>query len=182
MADTAKTIESDSLDYLDVSLERDGFSRTIIREISGLLQDMIGLEEASGYISIVGQSIGNSINSEYKTALNVDKLSKQQINAVLLDLKRRINGEFYIVEQDENKVVFGNTRCPFEDKVVDRPSLCMMTSNVFGTITAQNTGYSKVILNETIAEGSQSCRVVVYFNENAVADSEDGREYYGDSE
>ena len=38
----------------------------------------------------------------------------------------------------------------------------MMTSNVFGVIAAENLGYARVVLEETIATGSPGCRVVVH--------------------
>jgi len=163
---------------LDIPLERDMFSRSLIRELSGLLEEMIGLEEASGYISVVGQRIGNQINDLYKDSLQVDHLNKQQIGDVLVDLKARINGDFYVIEADENKIVLGNNTCPFGDKAKDRPSLCMMTSNVFGTIGADNNGYAKVVLDKTIARGDPSCHVTVYFNETDEAKQTDGKEYY----
>ena len=49
--------------------------------------------------------------------------------------------------------MLGNRQCPFAEKVIGRPSMCMMTSNVFGHIAADNLGYSKVELRETIADG-----------------------------
>jgi hypothetical protein len=30
---------------------------------------------------------------------------------VLVDLKRRIQGNFFIIEEDEDKIVLGNTAC-----------------------------------------------------------------------
>ena len=98
---------------------------------------------------------------------------------VLADLKQRINGDFSIVEQDNKKIVLHSTNCPFEDKVLDRPSMCMMTSNVFGVITAANLGYAKVMLEETIAARCGHCRVVVHLQPGAEADAAQGREYYG---
>jgi len=162
---------------LQVPLERDGFCRTIIRELSGLLEDVVGLEEASGFISVVGQNIGNFIDNEYKNALQVDNLSTEQVAQVLVDLKDRINGDFYIKEMTDSKIIFGNSRCPFEDKVKDRTSLCMMTSNVFGTIASNNLGYAKVELKQTIARGDSGCHVVVYFKTNEEADNANGIEY-----
>lgn len=167
---------------LRIPLERDGFSRSLIRELSGLLEEMVGLDEAEGFISVVGQRIGSEIDGHYKKALQVSRLSRQQINDVLVDLKTRIKGDFYIIEADENKVVMGNNVCPFGDKVKDRSSLCMMTSNVFGTISADNNGYAKVVLDETIALGDPGCRVTVYFNATDEAEQADGREYYGSGE
>ncbi len=164
---------------LDVPLERDLFLRTLIRELSGTLQDVVGLEEASGFISVVGQHMGEWINSSYKEQLHQEKLSREQVIDVLVDLKARIKGEFYVIEQDTDKIVFGNHQCPFADKVVGRPSMCMMTSNVFGSITANNLGYAKVELQETIAQGHGGCRVVVHTQCTPEAEACDGREYFG---
>jgi predicted ArsR family transcriptional regulator len=163
---------------LEVPLGRDLFLRQLIRELSGTLQDVVGLEEAAGFVSVVGQRVGEQINDTYKSALQVDSLSREQLGDVLVDLKRRILGDFYIIEEDSEKIVLGNRRCPFEDKVTGRPAMCMMTSNVFGVIAAENLGYSKVALEETIARGDAGCRVVVYLTPSAQAEAAEGREYY----
>ena len=160
-----------------VDLTRDVFMRDLIRELAGTLEDVIGLDDAAGYISVVGQLIGEKIDAEYKNALAVDQLDQRQVGDVLVDLKRRIDGKFYILEENEDRIVFGNARCPFGDKVIGRPSMCMMTSNVFGHITAENLGYSKVVLEETIAEGHNGCRVVVYLRQTDEAKAARGREY-----
>ncbi len=162
---------------LDVRLERDVFLRAMLRELAGTLQDVVGLDEASGFISVVGQRIGDELNASYREALGVPSLSREQVADVLVDLKHRINGDFSIVEQDDERIVFSNTRCPFGDKVIDRPALCMMTSNVFGSITADNLGYARVVLEETIAEGANGCRVVVHLT-TAREPQPAGREYF----
>jgi predicted ArsR family transcriptional regulator len=166
-----------TLSQLDIPLNRDLFLRTLIRELSGTLQDVVGLEEASGFISIVGQNVGDMIDREYRAALGVERLSREQVAQVLVDLKRRILGDFYIIEETEDKIVLGNRACPFGDKVVGRPSMCMMTSNVFGSITAENLGYAKVELQDTIAEGKTQCRVVIYLRPTPEAQAASGREY-----
>lgn len=163
---------------LPVPLERDGFLRTLLRELSGALQDVVGLEEASGFISIVGQRVGDQINQDYRAALGVDKLTREQVADVLVDLKRRIQGEFFIVEQDDRKIVLGNRACPFAEKVRERPSLCMMTSNVFGVIAAENLGFAKVAIEKAIARGDEGCHIVVYLKPTAEALAADGREYF----
>lgn len=168
-----------SLDTLPVPLERDIFLRSLIRELAGTLEDVVGLDEASGFISVVGNHIGSAINGEYRAALSADRLSREEVAAVLVDLKRRIQGDFYVIEETEDKIVLGNRACPFGDKVLGRRSMCMMTSNVFGTIAAANLGYAKVELQQTIAEGHPGCRVVVYLKPNVEATSAEGREYFG---
>lgn len=163
---------------LDVPLERDVFLRTLIRELSGVLEDVVGLDEAAGFVSVVGQNMGHQINDDYKRALQTDELTRAQVASTLVDLKRRIHGDFFLLEQDEEKIVLGNRRCPFEDKVIGRPAMCMMTSNVFGSITAENLGYAKVVLHETIATGHAGCRVAVYLKPTAEAEAHEGREYF----
>ncbi len=164
-------------DKVDVPLNRDVFTRTLIRELAGTLEDVVGIEEASGYISVVGASIGEQINQSYKSALQVSSLSRDQVRDVLVDLKRRIEGDFFVIEESDDQIVLGNRRCPFAEKVVGRPSMCMMTSNVFGHIAADNLGYSKVELRETIADGAHECRVVVYLKPTSEAQAAPGREY-----
>ncbi len=162
---------------LPIPLERDVFLRTI-RELAGTLQEVVGLDEASGFVSVVGQKVGEQINESYKAALSVPELSREQVAAVLVDLKRRIQGDFYVIEEDDEKIVFGNRACPFGEKVIGRPALCMMTSNVFGSIAADNLGYAKVVLEETIAEGGPGCRVVVHLKPTSQAEAATGREYF----
>jgi len=164
---------------LNIPLERDIFLRSLIRELAGTLEEIVGYEEAAGYISLVGQNIGEWINATYKQEMGVSSLSRQQVAAVLVDLKRRIQGCFTIVQQDETKIVLTNNNCPFVEKVLNRPSMCMMTSNVFGFIAANNLGYAKVVLEETIAHGDENCRVVVYLQQTQEASAATGREYYG---
>lgn len=161
-----------------LGLERDVFLRTLLRHLAGTLQDVVGLDEAAGFVSVVGQKIGDELNAGYRQALAIDRLSREQVAEVLVDLKRRIEGQFYIIEQTDEKIVFGNRACPFAEKVAGRPALCMMTSNVFGSIAADNLGYAKVVLEQTIARGDPECRVTLYLEPTPEADAFDGREYF----
>lgn len=163
---------------LDIPLERDLFMRTLIRELANALQDVVGTDQAAGFISVVGQVMGRQIDAQYRHALQVKSLSREQVAAVLVDLKQRIQGDFYVVSEDDEKIVFGSRSCPFEDKVLGQKAMCMMTSNVFGSIAANNLGYAKVHLKKTIAEGAPECRVVVYLQMGDEADAVEGREYF----
>lgn len=165
------------MNELDLSFDRDLFLRTLLNHLSGSLEDIIGLEEASGFISIVGQQIGEQFNDEYRQALQLSQLDREQVARVLVDLKQRIQGDFSIVSEDNEKIVLKTTSCPFGDKVIGRRSLCMMTSNVFGTIAAENLGYARVELNQTIAQGAAGCLITVHLkaSENGTAQ---GEEYF----
>jgi len=163
---------------LEIPLERDLFMRTLIRELANVLQEVVGTDQAAGYISVVGQVMAASINQAYCQALQVQSLSREQVAAVLVDLKQRIKGDFFILEQDDEKIVLGSRSCPFAEKVVGQKAMCMMTSNVFGSIAAQNLGYAKIHLQSTIAGGQPECRVFVYLKINNQADAVEGREYF----
>lgn len=170
-----------SANELDVALDRDVFMRGLIRELASSLESVVGLEEASGYISLVGQSVGSQINEAYTRALEAPRLTREQVADVLVDLKLRIKGDFFVISQDDERIVLGSRSCPFAEKVLGRESMCMMTSNVFGTIAAQNLGYARVELEETIARGSSGCRVVVHLRPDLDVLDEPGREYFGDA-
>jgi hypothetical protein len=180
MATAATSRASDGKVHLVANpppLERDVFLRTLIRHLSGALQDVVGVREAEGFVTIVGQRMGDELNAMYRAALAVETLSPEQVGQVCVDLKHRIQGEFSIIEETPEKIVFANSACPFAEKVIGRPALCMMTSNVFGTIAAENLGYGKVALERTIASGAPECRVVLYIQRTAASDAADGREY-----
>ena len=155
---------------LQLPFERDLFLRHLLRELAGSLQNILGIDEASDYISMVGEAIGKEIDNQYRQALNVDRLSASQVADVMVDFKHRIQGDFFIIEQTEDRIVLGNRACPFGEMVRDRPSLCMMTSNVFGRIAAENLGYASVKLEQTIAEGYPGCKVVVYLRPTTEAE------------
>ncbi len=167
-----------SVEKADIPLDKDVFLRNLIRELSGTLEDVVGLREASGFISVVGGTIGQEIDRSYREALDSPELSRDEVAEVLVDLKRRIDGDFFVISIDDEKIVLGNRRCPFGEKVLGRPSMCMMTSNVFGKITAENLGYARVELSETIADGHTGCRVVVHLKPREAAEDPPGREYF----
>lgn len=168
-----------SVEDMKLDLERDGFTRSLLHHLTGVLQDTVGMDESEGFVSIVGQSIGEEINQQYKKALMVNKLPKDQLAKVLVDLKRRIQGDFYVIEETEEKIVLGNKRCPFGKKVLGRPSLCQMTTNVFGVIASDSNGYAKVKINNAIANGDQECKVTIFLKPNGEAKESSGREFIG---
>ena len=167
------------LRVLDEPFEQDSFLRTMLRHLAGTLQDVVGLKEAAGFVTIVSQRMGEEIERSYRESLGKERLSREEVAAVLIDLKRRIRGDFYLVEESDERLVLQNRACPFGDKVVGRSSLCMMTSNVFGYICAENLGYAKVAIERSIAEGHAECRIVVYLRPSPEADVAQGREYLG---
>jgi len=175
---TKSQVTETSTTPLDISSENDLFIRTLFEELSCSLLKVIGTEEASEFISVVAKNMGREVERKYKSALQVYNLSREQLAEVLVDLQNRIKSDFYIIEESDEKIVFGNRVCPFGVNVLNRPSMCMMTSNLFGSIAAENLGYAKVELQETIAQGNPECRVVIYLRLRKEAEKSPGREYF----
>ena len=76
----AKSENQSEIESLDIPLERDSFVRNLIRELSGLLEDMVGLEETAGFISVVGQNIGTQINQMYRNELKLPRLKESSVS------------------------------------------------------------------------------------------------------
>jgi hypothetical protein len=62
--------------------------------------------------------------------------------------------------------------------VEGREAMCVMTSNIFGVIAAENLGYAKVDLEATMARGDHECRVVIYLKPDESSDEFAGQEYF----
>ncbi len=162
---------------LEMGLRHERFMRTVIGELAETLGQIVGVSEAEGFVALVGQRLGRQIGDEYRSALGVEWLQPEHLPAVLVDLKRRIHGDFHVISADSALILLGNRRCPFGDQVVGRPALCMMTSNVFGVIAADTHGYARVHIEESIAEGHDGCRVRVALTPDSSA-APGGREYF----
>lgn len=172
------TANSNEIALLNLDLTRDNFLVNLVESVCETLEEVVGLEEASGFISVVGAKLGESINEDYLRHLSQTSLSPELLATVLVDLKRRVGGDFDLVSVDHQRIVLSNKHCPFGDKVIGHESMCMMTSNVFGRIIADNLGYANVELNETIARGNKGCRVIISLDANALTEVKYAREYF----
>ncbi|MBD2596155.1 transcriptional regulator [Nostoc sp. MBR 210] len=168
----------DQIKSLELPIERDQFLRTIIRELAGTLQDVVGIEEAAGFLNVVGYRTGQHVNQIYHHGLQVSNLSREQVTAVLVDWKRRIQGDFYVIEETDEKIVLGNRQCPFAEQVEGREAMCVMTSNIFGAIAADNLGYARVELKDTIARGAKECTVIIHLKPSDASEEFAGQEYF----
>ncbi|WP_034474785.1 methanogen output domain 1-containing protein [Aestuariibacter salexigens] len=163
---------------LNLDHDQPSFFKKLVMELGSTLEDVVGVEEASGFISIVGTTIGQDINAQYHHALhNEDHLSIEQVADILVDLKARIGGAFEVTHLSADRLELTNSACPFGESVVGKSSLCMMTSNVFGRIVADNLGYARISLPETIAKGDGGCKIIVHLQHTKEVPA-DSREYF----
>ena len=139
-----------------------GFFAEMLGELSQVLQEAVGHDDAEGFTTIIAARMGNRISAEYSASQGAAGLSVEALAAAMVHLKSKLEGGFSIVSVDDEKIVLRNSACPFGKHVVGRPSLCAMTSNVFGRMAADSNGYAAVDLKKTIARGDAECLVTVH--------------------
>jgi anti-sigma regulatory factor (Ser/Thr protein kinase)/predicted ArsR family transcriptional regulator len=162
----------------DGTFAREPFLRALVVELSRAVERMEGPEEAEAVVTQVGTNIGGRIEEEYRRARGlVERLGPDRVAALCVELKAAIEGDFYIIAVDDDRIVLGNRACPFGDDVRRSPALCRMTSSVFGGIGARNTGAALVQLEERIAVGDPECRVNVWLGAAAEAGERPGHLY-----
>lgn len=147
---------------------REPFLRALVVQLAQAVEDGYGPDVAEAAIAQVGTDVGGQMESEYRAAREVvDRLSPEQIADCLVRLKHAIDGDFFVIEITDDRIVLGNNKCPFGDVVQRAPALCRMTSSVFGGIAARNAddGAAAVVLEERIAVGDPGCRVTVFLGE-----------------
>ncbi len=149
----------------DGSFGKESFLRALVVQLAETVEQREGPAAAEAAIAQVGMDIGGQMEAQYRRARGiVDALTPQQIADLYVRLKASIDGDFYVIEANAERIVLGNRACPFGDVVRRAPGLCRMTSSVFGGIAARNAGGATVMLEERIAVGDPECRVVVWLS------------------
>jgi hypothetical protein len=119
-------------------------------------------------VAQVGTNVGFRMEEAYRAAEKITgRLTPKDMADLYVRLKAAIDGDFYVIDADERRIVLGNRRCPFGEVVRRQPGLCRMTSSVFGGIAARNRAAAAVVLEERIALGDPECRVVVWLDGSA---------------
>lgn len=158
---------------------RESFLRALVVQLARAIEFQHGPDAADAAVAQVGIDVGGQMEEEFRQARGlVGRLGPEQLAECYVRLKHAIDGGFVVLEASEERVVLGNQRCPFGDVVRYAPSLCRMTSAVFGGIAARNAVQgADVILEERIAVGDPGCRVVVDLRPPAQSSRRSGHHY-----
>lgn len=142
---------------------KESFLRALVVQLAQAVERNGGPALAEACVAQVAIDVGIQMEAEYRIATEVvDRLDPPQLADCFVRLKHAIDGGFYVIELTPDRIVLGNTHCPFGTVVRKAPALCRMTSAVFGGIAANSHGESVVVLEERIAVGDPECRVVVH--------------------
>ncbi len=143
---------------------REAFLRSLVVQLAQSVERIEGPLAAEAAVAQVGVDVGSQMEAEYRSSRDGDdeELTSSQLADAYVRLKTAIDGDFYVLEASEDKIILANRRCPFGDAVRQAPALCRITSSVFGGMAARAAGEATVVLEERIAVGDPQCRVVVY--------------------
>lgn len=141
---------------------KESFLRALVVQLAQAVERNGGPALAEACVAQVGIDVGSQMEAEYRAAADiVDQLDPSHLAECFVRLKHAIDGEFYVIEITDDRIVLGANTCPFGDVVKKAPALCRMTSAVFGGIAATSHGEASVTLEERIAVGDPGCRVVI---------------------
>ncbi|UOA26481.1 methanogen output domain 1-containing protein [Pseudosulfitobacter sp. DSM 107133] len=157
-----------------LDLSREDYFADMVGELAGALEDVIGLVDASSFIAMVGNRLGDDMAKRYADE-GFFLETAEDIARICVDMKNQVSGSFRLETFSEEGMSFTNCDCPFGDRVKGRPSLCMMMTNVFGRVAANATGYARVHVTESIAAGHDRCRVTLGLKP---VDGADGHEFF----
>jgi anti-sigma regulatory factor (Ser/Thr protein kinase) len=109
------------------------FLRALVVQLARAVEYQHGPDAAEAAVAQVGTDVGGRMEEEFRRAEGlVERLTPAQVGECYVRLKHAIDGGFSVLEATEEKIVLVNDRCPFGDVVRSAPSLCRMTSSVFG--------------------------------------------------
>ncbi len=150
----------------DGAFGKESFLRALVVQLAQAIEVEHGQDAADAAVAQVGTDVGGQMEEEFRTASAItERMTPEEIGSCYVRLKHAIDGGFRVVSATAERIVLVNDRCPFGAAVHQAPSLCRMTSSVFGGIAARNSDHgASVLLEERIAVGDPGCRVVVDLN------------------
>lgn len=164
---------------LALELDPELFLGDVAVTLAAELEETIGVIEASTFVGHVGDQLGGALSGRYENAMEGLPKEPRVLAELLVDLKARVGGCFRVEHADDGQIVLTATRCPFSDRVKGHPSLCMMTTNVFGRIVADARGFARVHVAQSIATGHAGCRVLIDLApEGETSQQAEGYEFY----
>jgi anti-sigma regulatory factor (Ser/Thr protein kinase) len=145
---------------------REAFLRALVVQLAQTIEVQHGQDAADAAVAQVGTDVGGRMEEEFRLAMAITgRMTPEQMGRCYVRLKHAIDGGFRVLEATTERIVLVNDRCPFGTAVQQAPSLCRMTSSVFGGIAARNSDHgASVLLEERIAVGDPGCRVIVDLN------------------
>src|SRR4051812_28402014 len=98
---------------------REPFLRALVVQLAASVERAGGPAAAERTVAQVGSEVGGRMEEEYRVARQITgRLTNDQIADLYVRLKAAIDGDFYVIEATDDRIVLGNRRCPFGDAVM----------------------------------------------------------------
>jgi predicted ArsR family transcriptional regulator len=149
---------------LKLELDREKMLSECVRAFGVMIEDVVGADDARGYVSIVGERIGEFVAAEIAKGVDFESLSIDQTADLLVEVQNLLGGCFDVEVQNGHQIRLTNTQCPYSTQYAGRQSLCTLTSSIMGTVASMCNGQARVQLLETIAQNGACCRAVVHLD------------------
>lgn len=155
----------------------ESFAAHVVTELAQSLQSILGQSTANLAMSSAATTISHNVTKAYQDGSDTGQLTLDQVRDALIDLSKKVGGSFEVESFDEQQIKLIARSCPFGKSIAGKPALCMITSNVFGRMVADNLGYARVELQNTLADGDRRCRVVIHLTPDDSGLPSKDREY-----
>lgn len=152
--------------------------RQLVGFLTASLRDLLGEEAAESLMAQAGQTVAEGLDACYRKEFRVNKLSRAQVASVFVDPKTTIGWPFHVLYESDDRIELSTEACVSEELTEGYSALCMITSNVFGVIAAENLGYARVTVDQSTTSGNGGCRISIHLEPD---ESAAGREYFATS-
>ncbi|MCA8882185.1 MAG: methanogen output domain 1-containing protein [Rhodobacteraceae bacterium] len=141
--------------------DRSDFAISLLANLSDMFVAMDSVSATEDAIAYAGRLFARELTERLMEQNGDEPLDHKDLAEAMVEMKRRIGGEFDIVSADPEKIVLRARVCPFGKRVVGRPQLCTMTKQVFAQMAEDHVGHGQVDIPKSIARGDRACEVVI---------------------
>lgn len=152
--------------------DRGTFAVGLLANMSDMFVAMESVKATEDAIAYVGRLFGRELSKKLAEQNGDEPLDHNQLAEALVELKRRIGGNFTIESATPERIVLKNTVCPFGDRVIGRPHLCTMTKQVFSQVAEDQGALGAVDIVKAISRGDKMCEVVIHLAEQPAMENQ----------
>jgi len=144
--------------YIPVDINKESFFRDILIGITSKLNG-----SQRDIIKEVSLSTAKEISRSYKEFYKVEKLNKSQIIDSIMDIGNKIGGEFSLVENSDEVIIFKNKRNILGGGIKTDPMLAKtLLSDICGVMVGKNLGYCNIALKQSVSKDGPEDIIYIY--------------------
>lgn len=158
--------------FIPVNLNKELF----LKKITTYLASNIYKGEKKEALNKAGLDLSNYLERIYKEHYRVEKLSFDQVIDVIVDVYKKVGGNFKIIEKDSKKLLLRCKKSPFGEDIADSFILFNINAGIMGGLISKSKGYCKVCLKPA-SKDDGLYDILVFLKKNKESEEEEGVEY-----